>query len=125
MGLCSDTMMSLYVLFVIPIVLASKLEPYQQELVDKFGEENVSFDKNVRTAFCDQCMEIIVESSGGAYEHQPNRLGRFKRDGSLWENMVPFWTSDNISPLIQCPIQSSTSSSGSSLRLLVDLTPVS
>ena len=23
------------------------------------------------------------------------RLGRFTRDGSLWENMVPFWTADN------------------------------
>ena len=23
------------------------------------------------------------------------RLGTFKRDGSLWENMVPFWTADN------------------------------
>merc|ERR1712179_553203 len=79
----------------LPIALAAQLEPYQQELVNKFGEENVSFYRNVRTAFCDQCMEIIVESSGGAQEHQPNRLGRFKRDGSLWENMVPFWTSDN------------------------------
>ena len=24
-----------------------------------------------------------------------SRLGRFTRDGSLWENMVPFWTADN------------------------------
>ena len=24
-----------------------------------------------------------------------SRLGTFRRDGSLWENMVPFWTADN------------------------------
>merc|ERR1719337_780916 len=65
------------------------------QLIDKFGADNVNFDRNVRTAFCDNCMEITVESSGGAQEHQPNRLGRFTRDGSLWENMVPFWTADN------------------------------
>ena len=27
--------------------------------------------------------------------HPSLRLGRFTRDGSLWENMVPFWTADN------------------------------
>jgi len=91
----SSPTMSPLLLLLLPLALASQLEPYQQELVDRYGEENVSFDRNVRTAFCDQCMEITVESSGGAQEHQPNRLGRFKRDGSLWENMVPFWTSDN------------------------------
>ena len=28
-------------------------------------------------------------------EHQPQRIGRYTKDGSLWENMMPFWKSDN------------------------------
>merc|ERR1712080_82309 len=70
----------------------------------RFGEENVNFDKNVRTQFCDTCLEITVESSGGAAEHQPNRLGTFTRDGSLWENMVPFWTADNKQHITPDPL---------------------
>merc|ERR1712165_26 len=85
-----NSIMSL-LLLLLPVALAG-LPPHHQKLVDRFGAENVNFDKNVRTAFCDSCMEITVESNGGAQEHQPNRLGRFTRDGSLWENMVPFWT---------------------------------
>ena len=48
-----------------------------------------------RTKYCNQCMEITVSSSGGTQEHQPNRLGRYTVAGSLWENSVPFWMSDN------------------------------
>merc|ERR1711973_265993 len=44
------------------------------------------------------------ESNGGAQEHQPNRLGRFTRDGSLWENMVPFWTADNAQHITPDPM---------------------
>merc|ERR1712071_354008 len=89
----------------LPLALAvSKLAPHQQELVDQFGVENVNFDKNVRTQFCDQCMEITIESSGGAQEHQPNRLGRFTLVGSLWENMVPFWTADNKQHITPDPL---------------------
>merc|ERR1712119_11262 len=87
--------MRLFLLALIPMVLASPLAPHQQELVDKFGRGNVTFDRNARTLFCDGCMEITVESSGGAAEHQSNRLGKFQRDGSLWEGMVPFWTAAN------------------------------
>ena len=53
---------------------AAELEKHQEELVAKFGAKNVNFDPNVRTAFCDQCTEITVTSSGGALEHQPQRL---------------------------------------------------
>ena len=63
------------VLFACFIVLATaELEQHQKELVEKFGAKNVNFDKNVRTQFCDQCMEITVTSAGGALEHQPQRL---------------------------------------------------
>merc|ERR1712080_320621 len=107
----SSPTMSPLLLLLLPLALASQLEPYQQELVDRYGEENVSFDRNVRTAFCDQCMEITVESSGGAQEHQPNRLGRFKRDGSLGRTWFHsgLQTTNNTSPLTPCPTQSSTS----------------
>ena len=40
-------------------------------------------------------MEITVSSTGGALEHQPNRLGKFSVAGSLWDNMVPFWVAEN------------------------------
>jgi len=90
-------------LLLLPVAFAG-LPPHHQKLVDRFGAENVNFDKNVRTAFCDSCMEISVESNGGAQEHQPNRLGRFTRDGSLWENMVPFWTADNAQHITPDPM---------------------
>merc|ERR1711971_1220842 len=62
----------------------------KEDLIKRFGEKNVSFNPNVRTNYCNQCMEITVTSSGGTQEHQPNRLGKYKVAGSLWENMVPF-----------------------------------
>lgn len=67
----------------------------QEELVKKFGAKNINFDKNVRTNFCNQCHEITVTSTGGTAEHQPQRLGKYVVDGSLWENMLPFWKSSN------------------------------
>jgi len=94
MGSAGQSATMSVLLLLLPVALAG-LPPHHQKLVDRFGAENVNFDKNVRTAFCDDCMEITVSSNGGAQEHQPNRLGRFTRDGSLWENMVPFWTADN------------------------------
>ena len=73
----------------------AELPQHQQELLDRFGAENVKFDGSARTQFCNQCMEISVESDGGAIVHQPQRIGRYVRDGSLWENMMPVWKSAN------------------------------
>merc|ERR1711997_1101003 len=70
--------------------ISSKLD-----LIKRFGESNVSFDPSLRTNYCNQCMEITVSSTGGTQEHQPNRLGRYTVAGSLWDNMIPFWMSDN------------------------------
>merc|ERR1712080_339684 len=94
--------------------MAANLPKHHQELVDKFGAENVNFDRNVRTQFCDNCMEITVESSGGAQEHQPNRLGRFTRDGSLWGTwfLSGQLITNSTLPLTHCPTQLSTTSSG-------------
>merc|ERR1711878_259357 len=103
MGSAGQSATMSLLLLLLPVALAG-LPPHHQKLVDRFGAENVNFDKNVRTAFCDSCMEITVESSGGAQEHQPNRLGRFSRDGSLWENMVPFWTADNAQHITPDPM---------------------
>ena len=58
------------------LATAAKLPKHQQELIEKFGAENINFDKNVRTQFCDQCTEISVSSTGGAMEHQPQRIAR-------------------------------------------------
>ena len=63
----------------------------KEDLIKRFGER----DSLPRTVYCDQCLEITVSSSGGAAEHQPNRLGRFTVTGSLWDNTVPLWKSDN------------------------------
>jgi len=87
--------MKFLVLSVLVVVASAELEKHQQELIAKFGAKNVNFDKNVRTQFCDQCTEITVTSTGGAMEHQPQRLATYVKDGSLWENMMPFWKSDN------------------------------
>merc|ERR1711990_937056 len=103
MGVSGAISMGLLLLALLPLALAG-LPPHHQQLIDKFGADNVNLDRNVRTAFCDNCMEITVESSGGAQEHQPNRLGRFTRDGSLWENMVPFWTADNAQHITPDPM---------------------
>ena len=54
----------------------------KEDLIKRFGER----DSLPRTVYCDQCLEITVSSSGGAAEHQPNRLGRFTVTGSLWDN---------------------------------------
>ena len=40
-------------------------------------------------------MEITVSSTGGTLEHQPQRLGKYTVEGSIWENMIPFWKSEN------------------------------
>merc|ERR1712080_344846 len=122
----TEVTMRLLLLSLLPLAFAAKLAPHQQQLVDRFGEENVNFDKNVRTQFCDTCLEITVESSGGAAEHQPNRLGTFTRDGSLWENMVPFWLliTSSTSPPTPSPTPSSTTSSGWCPRLWEDSTLV-
>merc|ERR1712055_53649 len=92
----------------LPMALATPLfgplQPYQQELVDKFGRRNVSFDRDVPTQFCNQCLEITVSSQGGAAEHQANRLGKFTFAGSLWEAMMPFWESDNKQHITPDPL---------------------
>merc|ERR1719335_472773 len=89
----------------------------KEELIKKFGEKNIKFGQNVKTDFCNQCMEITVSSTGGTQEHQPQRLGTYTVDGSVWENIVPFWKSPttSTSPLTPCQTQSCTTSSGSSL----------
>eukprot|EP00091_Calanus_sinicus_P018586 TRINITY_DN4294_c0_g1_i1.p1 TRINITY_DN4294_c0_g1~~TRINITY_DN4294_c0_g1_i1.p1 ORF type:complete len:127 (-),score=35.99 TRINITY_DN4294_c0_g1_i1:190-570(-) len=49
----------------------------------------------MKTQFCDECEEILVESTGGAAEHLPESMGRYSIYTSLWENMVPVWKNDN------------------------------
>merc|ERR1712108_23244 len=88
----------LAVVFVIGAASSFKISS-KEDLIKRFGEKNVSFDPNVRTNYCNQCMEITVSSTGGALEHQPNRLGKFSVAGSLWDNMVPFWVADNVGSL--------------------------
>ena len=49
----------------------------------------------VRTAFCDSCMEITVESNGGSQENQPNRLFFLNHTGWAllisWLEKWSFW----------------------------------
>jgi len=86
-------------LFVAAALLVSAVSAFsingKEELIKKFGEKNIKFGQNVKTDFCNQCMEITVSSTGGTQEHQPQRLGTYTVDGSVWENMVPFWKSSN------------------------------
>ena len=93
----------------------------REQLVKAFGTKNIKFDPKTKTNFCNQCHEITVSSTGGTLEHQPQRLGKYaaqnrKRnnyqkyllhvknilclcryvvDGSIWEDMIPFWKSAN------------------------------
>merc|ERR1712212_915761 len=103
MGSAGQSATMSLILLLIPVALAG-LPPHHQKLIDRFGVENVNFDKNVRTAFCDCCMEITVSSNGGAQEHQPNRLGRFTRDGSFGRTWFPsgLQTMHSTSRLTQC-----------------------
>jgi len=55
----------------------------------------VTWDKNVKTDYCSQCVEVEVSSTGGASQYQENRLGRYTVAGALWENMVPFFEATN------------------------------
>ena len=87
--------MKVFLVAMLATVATAKLAQHQEELIKKFGADNVKFDKNVRTQFCDQCTEITVTSTGGAMEHQPQRIVKYTKEGSLWENMMPFWKSDN------------------------------
>ena len=87
--------MKFFLVACLAAVATAELEKHQEELIAKFGAKNVNFDKNVKTDFCNQCTEITVTSNGGAMEHQPQRLAKYQRDGSLWEGMMPFWKSDN------------------------------
>merc|ERR1719205_354218 len=87
--------MKFFLIALLAAVATAELEKHQEELIAKFGAKNVNFDKNVRTQFCDQCIQITVSSTGGAMEHQPQRIATYTKEGSLWENMMPFWKSDN------------------------------
>ena len=66
-------------LFVAAALLVSAVSAFsingKEELIKKFGEKNIKFGQNVKTDFCNQCMEITVSSTGGTQEHQPQRLG--------------------------------------------------
>ena len=66
--------MKVFLVAMLATVATAKLAQHQEELIKKFGADNVKFDKNVRTQFCDQCTEITVTSTGGAMEHQPQRI---------------------------------------------------
>ena len=66
--------MKFFLVALLAAVATADLEKHQEELVAKFGAKNVNFDKNVRTQFCDQCTEITISSTGGAMEHQPQRI---------------------------------------------------
>merc|ERR1712107_889433 len=43
----------------------------------------------------EDCVEITVESRGGAAGYHHQLMGVYTRDDSLWEEMLPIWTSDN------------------------------
>merc|ERR1712189_63028 len=91
----SQKMQKLLVLTVIVgVSTALKLPTLtKEEIEEKFGPVNWSTD--VKTTYCNQCTAISVESSGGALQYQPNRLGRFSVAGSLWENLVPIFKAPN------------------------------
>merc|ERR1711976_100277 len=65
----------------------------KEEVEATFGP--VNWNGNVRTTYCNQCTAVSIESSGGALESQPMRLGRFTVAGSLWENLVPIFKAPN------------------------------
>ena len=46
-------------LLLLPVALAG-LPPHHQKLVDKFGEENVNFDKNVRILHTASYFDIYI-----------------------------------------------------------------
>jgi hypothetical protein len=49
-------MQALLAALLLPAALATgPLAPHHQQIVDKFGVENVSFDKNVRKSYCGPC----------------------------------------------------------------------
>merc|ERR1711973_791910 len=65
----------------------------KEEVEAKFGP--VNWNPDVKTTYCNKCSAISIESSGGALQYQPNRLGRFSVAGALWENMVPLFKASN------------------------------
>merc|ERR1712130_154096 len=114
-------------LFVAAALLVSAVSAFsingKEELIKKFGEKNIKFGQDVRTDFCNQCMEITVSSTGGTQEHQPQRLDILLMDlsGRTWfHSGSPPTTS--TSPPTPCPTPSCTTSSGSSQRWLEDST---
>merc|ERR1711915_132337 len=43
------------------------------------------------TTFCNDCEEFIISSSGPAAQAYPDSFGTYKRDGSVFESMLPFF----------------------------------
>jgi len=76
-------------------VSAKTLTLSRTQVEEAFGKENVNWDPSVRAKYCDNCVELEISSTGGALEHDPNRLGRFNVAGALWENTVPFFEAAN------------------------------
>jgi len=51
----------------------------------------ISFSKSARTTFCNECDEFVKTSSGPAAGAYPDSFGKYKRDGSLFESLLPFF----------------------------------
>jgi hypothetical protein len=63
--------MKLIIIVLLAAVVTADLEEDREVI---FEARNVTLDKNVRSIFCNDCPTITIVSTGGALEHQPQRL---------------------------------------------------
>merc|ERR1712198_440667 len=59
-------------------------------------EYSVSMQKLIilLAVVCTTCTVVKIESTAGAAQNQPDKLGTFEYAGAMWENTVPFFKND-------------------------------
>merc|ERR1712216_299387 len=112
-------------LLLLPVALAG-LPPHHQKLVDRFGAENVNFEKMCEPPSVTLAWKSQLRAMEEPRSISPTGLVASQEMALFGRTWFPsgLQTTLSTSPLTQCQTLSSTTSSGSSQRLLEDSTQV-
>merc|ERR1711872_594974 len=73
--------------------LSVPAQPQLQEVEPRL-RNTVHFNTSLHSTICTTCTVVKIESTAGAAQNQPDKLGTFEYAGAMWENTVPFFKND-------------------------------
>merc|ERR1711937_402217 len=80
---------------ILALISMSTAMVVREENKESVQNKTRSFNPNIKSEFCGECIEVTVSSSGGALEYHAEKLGRFMVSGSIWTDTVPIFESEN------------------------------